>query len=43
VKLRVRQSIDFPVLSVAVSVVENEARRVEDVSLVVGAVASSPG
>jgi CO/xanthine dehydrogenase FAD-binding subunit len=42
VKLRVRQAIDFPVLSVAVSVVEDEGRLVEDVTLVVGAVASQP-
>ena len=42
VKLRVRQAVDFPVLSVAVTVVLGAGRRVEDLSLIVGAVAAQP-
>jgi len=42
VKLRVRQSIDFPVLSVAAGAVLGEGRRVEDLFLAVGQIASQP-
>jgi 4-hydroxybenzoyl-CoA reductase subunit beta len=42
VKLRMRQAIDFPALSVAVSIVFDEHERVEDLSMVVGGVASQP-
>jgi 4-hydroxybenzoyl-CoA reductase subunit beta len=42
VKLRMRQAIDFPALSVAVSLVLDAHERVEDLMIVVGGVASQP-
>ena len=42
VKLRMRQAIDFPALSVAVAVLFESNERVADLSLVVGGVASQP-
>jgi 4-hydroxybenzoyl-CoA reductase subunit beta len=42
VKLRIRQSIDFPALSVALAVVLDANERVADLSLIVGGVASQP-
>ncbi|HET9234617.1 MAG TPA: FAD binding domain-containing protein, partial [Candidatus Eisenbacteria bacterium] len=42
VKLRMRQAIDFPALSVAVALLIGDKERVADVSLVVGGVASQP-
>lgn len=41
-KLRARQSIDFPLLSIAVTVVLGEAGVIEDVHVVVGALAARP-
>ena len=42
VKLRMRQAIDFPALSVAVSVLVGDHERVTDLTIVVGGVASQP-
>ena len=42
VKLRMRQAIDFPALSVAVAMLFDDKERVADLSLVVGGVASQP-
>lgn len=41
-KLRVRQSIDFPLLSVAAAVVLRDAGEIEDVCVVVGALGALP-
>ena len=42
VKLRMRQAIDFPALSVALAVLPDAHERVADLSLIIGGVASQP-